>query len=68
MNLWFPGGREGWKEGTVREFQMGRYTLLCLRWITHRVLLHARETLLSVMWQPGWEGSVGKSGYEYMHG
>ena len=23
----------------------------------------AQGTLLNVMWQPGWEGSVGKNGY-----
>lgn len=54
MSLWFPGGREGWKEGTVREFQMDRYTLLYLRRITHKVLLHAQETLLSVV--AAWMG------------
>ena len=30
---------EGWKEGIVREFRMVRYTLLYLKWITHKVLL-----------------------------
>ena len=23
-------------------------------------------TLLNVMWQPGWEGSLGENGYMYM--
>ena len=26
----------------------------------------AQETLLSVMWQPGWEQSLGENGYMYM--
>ena len=25
-------------------------------------------TLLNVMWQPGWEGSLGENGYVYMYG
>ena len=25
-------------------------------------------TLLNVMWQPGWEGSLGENGYMYMYG
>ena len=28
----------------------------------------AQETLLNVMWQPGWEGSLGENGYMYMYG
>ena len=25
-------------------------------------------TLLNVIWQPGWEGSLGENGYRYMCG
>ena len=28
----------------------------------------AQGTLLTVMWQPGWEGSLGENGYMYMYG
>jgi len=28
----------------------------------------AQGALLNVMWQPGWEGSLGESGYMYMCG
>ena len=28
----------------------------------------AQGTLLNVMWQPGWEGSLGENGYMYMYG
>ena len=28
----------------------------------------AQETLLNVMWQPGWAGSLGENGYMYMCG
>ena len=28
----------------------------------------AHETLLNVMWQLGWEGSLGENGYMYMYG
>ena len=27
----------------------------------------AQGTLLNVMWQPGWEGSLGENGYMYMY-
>ena len=44
---------------------MDRYTLLYLQWITNKHLLYsiAQETLLNVVRQPGWEGSLGESGY-----
>ena len=28
----------------------------------------AQGTLLNVMWQPGWEGSLGENGYMYTFG
>ena len=28
----------------------------------------AQGTLLNVMWQPGWEGSLGENEYMYMYG
>ena len=31
---------EGWGEGLVREFGIDRYTLLYLKWITNKDLLH----------------------------
>ena len=46
-------------EATVREFGTDMYALLCLKWITNKDL----GTLLNVMWQPGWEGSLGENGY-----
>ena len=47
---------------------MGMYTLLYLKWITNRDLLYtAHGTLQNVMWQPGWEGSLGENGYMYMY-
>ena len=55
---------EGWGEGIVREFGMDMYTLLYLKWITNKNPLYiAHGTLLNVMWQLGWEGSLGESGY-----
>ena len=32
---------EGWVEGIVREFGMDMYTLLYLKWIVNRDLLHS---------------------------
>ena len=33
-----------------------------------RTYCRAQGTLLSVMWQPGWEGSLEENGYMYMYG
>ena len=54
--------------GIVRDFGKVTYTLLCLKWITNKDLLYAHGALLSVMWQPGWEGSLGENGYMYTYG
>ena len=55
------GGMMG--EGIVREFRMGRYTLLYLKSITYCT---AHGTLLNITRQPGWEGTLGENGYMYM--
>ena len=50
---------EGWEEGIVREFGMDVYTLLYLKWITNKNLLHSTwNSAQCVMWQPGWQGSL----------
>ena len=59
------------EEGIVREFGMDMYTVLYLKWITNKdntwnCITHG--TLLNVMWQPGWEGSLGENGYMYVYG
>ena len=41
-------------------------TLLYLKRITNICI--ANGTMFSVMWQPGWEGSLGVNGYRYMYG
>ena len=57
--------REGWGEWIVMEFGIDMYTLLHVKWITNKESL---RTLLSVMWQPGWEGSLGYMCiYSYMY-
>ena len=38
------------------------------KWITNEDLLTVQGTLVHVMWQPGWEQSVGENGYMYMYG
>ena len=47
---------------------MDMYTLLYLKWVTNKVLLYSTGTLLSVMWQPGWKGSLGENGYKCIYG
>ena len=53
---------EGWGERIVREFGTDRYTLLYFKWITNKDCT-AHGTPQNVMWQPGWEGSLGENGY-----
>ena len=63
------GGGRGGGKGIVREFRMDMCTLMYFKWITNKALLYiAQGTLLNVMWQPGWEGSLGENGYMYMYG
>ena len=52
----------------VKETGMDVYTLLYLKWMTNKDLLYTHGTLLSIMWQPGEEGSLGQNGYTYMYG
>ena len=59
---------EGWGKGIARKFGMNKYTLLYLKWITKKDHRRAHGTLLSVMWQSRWEGSLGDNGYMYMYG
>ena len=59
---------EEWGKWITREFGMDMY-MLYIKWITNRDLLYtAQGTLLSVMWQPGWEGNLGENGYIYTYG
>lgn len=45
---------------------MDVYTLLYLEWVTNKVL---HRTLLSVLWGPEWEGSLGgENGYMHVYG
>ena len=53
--------------------QIGNWGWPCthcyLKWVTNKVLLRSTGTLLSVLWQPRWKGSLGKKGYMcvYIH-
>ena len=44
------------------------YTLWYLKWISNEVLLYSTGNWLNVMWQPGWERSLGENGYMYIQG
>lgn len=50
-------------KGIVRELGLDTSTVLYLKRITNKDcrLLHGEGTLLSVPWQPGWEGSSGEN-------
>ena len=55
---------EGLGEGIVREFGMDRYALLCLKWITNKVLL--KSTWNSAQcYGAAWMG--GEFGEEWIH-
>ena len=43
---------------------MDMYTLLYFKWVIYCI---AQGTLFNVMWQPGWEGSLGENGYMYIY-
>ena len=58
-------GKMRWWGGIVRNFGINTFTLLYFKWITNCI---AQGTLLNVMWQPGWEGSLRENGYMCMHG
>ena len=64
-----PGGLQsmGYRESdtTERLTLLLRYTLPYLKWIINKDLLITQGTLLSIMWQPGWEASLGENGYMY---
>ena len=47
---------------------MDTYILLYLKWITRKYLLCNTGNRLNVMWQPGWEGSLGEKGHVCMYG
>ena len=56
-------GKDG--EGIVREFGMDMYILLYLKWITNKDHITWN---CSVMWEPGWKGSLGENGYMCTYG
>ena len=66
MNLWLLGGKL--EEEIVRVLGMDMNTLLYLKWTQTRIYYIAHGILLNVMWQPGWEGSLGKHRYICTYG
>lgn len=46
------------REAIVRKFGIEMYILLYFKWITNKTYCTSQETLLSVMCQAGWEGSL----------
>ena len=63
----FPRGVRTWGR-IVREFGSNLYTLLCLKWITNKVLLYTpKGILLKVIWQFRWIGGLEENGYMYMY-
>ena len=67
MSLRSPEGGDEWGKGNLGVWN-GHVHMLYLKWIMNKDLLYNTWTLLSVIWQPGWEGSLGENGYMYMYG
>ena len=64
MNLWLL---EGWDSKGVWEGQVHTATFKTDNQ-QGPTLCAVHGTLLKVMWQPGWDGSLGVNGYMYMYG
>ena len=64
MNLGLWGGGGGWEEGIVKEFGMDMYTLLYVKWITNKDLLHSTGNSVQYHGE-GWMG--GESGGEWIY-
>ena len=58
---------KGWGKGQLGSLGW-TYTLLYLKWTTNKTYYIAYGTLLNVMWQPGWERSLGENEQIYMYG
>ena len=56
MNLRLPRGKDG-GTGELESVGYGKPT---------RTYCRAQGTLLSVTWQPGWQGSLGENGSVYV--
>ena len=54
--------RKDEKRGRVRIWALLKSMPLYLKWIASRTYCRAQGTLLSVMWQPRWEGAWGEDG------
>ena len=54
---------------SLLKLSVNMYAQLYLKWKTNKVLVHiAQGAVLSVMWQPGWEGSSEEAGHLGVHG
>ena len=69
-NEFMVSGGEEWRE--VMSGSLGRTCTYCCISNGHfklaRTCCIVQGTLLNVLWQPGWEGSLGKNGYMHIHG
>ena len=64
MNLWLL---EGWDSKGVWEGQVHTTTFKMYN-LQRPILCIVHGTLLNIMWQPGWEGSLGENGYIRKYG
>ena len=67
--VWASSGR--WKDreaACAAAYWVAKNQTQLSDWTIAMTYCLAHGTLLNVMWQPGWEGSLGKNGYVYMNG
>ena len=67
--MWGKGGgkRQGVWDGQVYTAIFKMITIKELPYSTWTYCI-AQDTLLHIMWQPGWEGGLEENGYMYMYG
>ena len=68
MVQWLRIHLPGWGEGIVREFRMDRYTLLYLKWITSKDLLHSSWHSIHCYMAAWMGGDLGQDGCMCMDG
>ena len=64
----FQGKGWGWERDNQGVWDGCVHTAMSETDNQQETYLMAQGTLLSVMWQSGWEGSLGENGYMYMYG
>ena len=66
MSLWLPGGKVRGRDSLG--IWDGHVYTANFKMDNQQDVLYSMRNSANVMWQPGWEGSLGENGYMYMYG